>query len=90
MMNLRAAFSVFVLLGKWCCINLILLQIEKIPPIVGRRAHVLFTLFVFVCYSGVQHILCCVFGLFFVVLCCQFLLIVRLWLPLRFSLAFIF
>jgi hypothetical protein len=34
-----------------------------------RRAHVLFTLCVFVCvYSGVQHILCCVFVLFFFVL----------------------
>ena len=29
MMTLRAAFSVFVLLGKWCCITLILLQIEN-------------------------------------------------------------
>ena len=77
MMNLRTAFSVLVLLGKGCCITLILLQIEKLPPIVGRRAHVLFTLFVLVCYSGVQHILCCVFVLFFVVLCCQFLWIVR-------------
>jgi hypothetical protein len=33
-----------------------------LPPVVGRRAHFLFTLYVFVCvYSGVQHILCCVF-----------------------------
>jgi hypothetical protein len=30
------------------------------PPVVSSKAHVLFTLFVFV-YSGVQHILCCVF-----------------------------
>ena len=29
MVTLRAAFSVFVLLGKWCCITLILLQIEN-------------------------------------------------------------
>ena len=35
----------------------------------SRRAHVLFTLFVFVAYGGVQHILCCVFVLFFFVLC---------------------
>ena len=37
-------------------------------------------------YSGVQHILCCVFALFLFVLCtlcCQFLWIVRFWLPLR-------
>ena len=30
----------------------------SLPPVVCRRSHVLFTLFV---YSGVQHILCCVF-----------------------------
>ena len=43
-------------------------------------------------YSGVQHILCCVFALFFFVLCtlcCQFLLVVLFWLPLRYSLTFI-
>jgi hypothetical protein len=46
----------------------------------SRRAHVLFTLFVFVTYGGVQHILCCVFVLFFFVLCilcCQLLWIVH-------------
>jgi hypothetical protein len=32
----------------------------SLPPVVCRRAHVLFTLFVFVWYSGVQHILRCV------------------------------
>ena len=43
-------------------------------------------------HCGVQHILCCVFVLFFLVLCilyCQFLWIVRLLLPLRYSLTFI-
>jgi len=43
-------------------------------------------------YSGVQHILCCVFILFFVVLCTrcfQFLWIVHFWLHLRYSLMFI-
>jgi hypothetical protein len=43
-------------------------------------------------YSGVQHIMCCVFALFFFVLyylCYQFLWIVRFWLPFRYSLAFI-
>ena len=37
-------------------------------------------------HSGVQHILCFVFALFFIVLCtlyCQFLWIVLFWLPLR-------
>jgi len=36
-----------------------------LPPVVCRRVHVLFTLFVgFFAYCGVQHILCCVFVLF--------------------------
>ena len=42
----------------------------SVPPVVYRRTHILFTLFLFVfSYSGVQHILCCVFVLFFFVLC---------------------
>jgi len=44
-------------------------------------------------YSGIQHRLCCVFALFFFVLCTlcyQFLWIVHFWLPFRYSLAFIF
>ena len=44
-------------------------------------------------YSGVQHILCRVFVLFFFVLytlCCQFRWIVLFWLPLRYSLTFIY
>ena len=45
-------------------------------------------------YSGVQHISCCVFVLFFFVLCtlclcCQFLWIVHLWLPLRYTLIYL-
>jgi len=43
-------------------------------------------------YSGVQHILCCVFVLFFFVLCtlcCQLFWTVHFWLPLRCSLTFI-
>ena len=36
----------------------------SLPPVVCRRAHVLITLFVFVCACGVQHILqCCIFVL---------------------------
>ena len=38
-------------------------------------------------YSGVQLILCCVFGWLFFVLCCQFLWIVLSLLSLRYSLA---
>ena len=44
------------------------------------------------CICGVQHIMCCVLVLFDFVLCticCQFLWIVHLLLPLRFSLAVI-
>ena len=42
--------------------------------------------------SDVQQILCCIFVLFFYVLCtiwCQFLWFVHFWLPLRYSLKFI-
>ena len=41
---------------------------SSLPPVVCRRAHVLFTLFVFVLHSSVQHILCCVYVLFLFVL----------------------
>jgi hypothetical protein len=43
-------------------------------------------------YSGVQLVLCCIFALFFFVLCTlcyQFLWIVHLWFPLRYSITFI-
>ena len=59
-----------------------------LPPVVCRRAHALFTFLCLLAYSGVQHILCCVFVLFFFVLCticCQFLWIVHFWLPFRYS-----
>ena len=61
---------------------------SSLPPVVCRRARVLFTLFV---HSGVQHILCCGFALFVFVLFmlpvsldCPFFL-----LPFRYSLTFI-
>ena len=38
---------------------------SSFPPVVCRRVHVLFTLFVFVCAWWFQHILCCAFVLFF-------------------------
>jgi hypothetical protein len=41
---------------------------SSLPPIICRRVHVLFTLFVLFAYSGVQHILCCAFVLFVFVL----------------------
>jgi hypothetical protein len=37
---------------------------SSLPPVVSRRIHVLFTLFIFFGYSGVQHLLCCIFVLF--------------------------
>jgi hypothetical protein len=43
-------------------------------------------------HSGIGHILCCVFALFFFVLCtlcCQFLWIVHFGLPLQYSITFI-
>jgi hypothetical protein len=46
----------------------------------------------FFVHSGLQHILCCVFVLFFFVLCTlcfKFLWIVNFWLPLWYSLTFI-
>ena len=57
-----------------------------------RRGHVLFTLYVFVAHSGVQHIVRCVFVLFvfvFCAICCEFVWIVKIGLPLRFSLKLI-
>ena len=50
---------------------------SSLPPVVCRRVHVLFTLFVFA-YAlwCLTYIFCCVFVLFFLVLCdlcCQFL-----------------
>ena len=41
---------------------------SSLHPVVCRRAHVLFTLCLFV-HGGVQHTLCCVFVLFYFVLC---------------------
>ena len=53
---------------------------SSLPPVVCMRAPVLFTFFSLFAYSGVQHILCCVFALLVFVLCtlcCQFLWIVH-------------
>ena len=65
----------------------------SLPPVVCRMARVdLRNLFMFG-YSGVQHILCGVFALFFFglcTLCCQCLLIVLFLLHLRYSLTFIY
>ena len=53
----------------------------------------LYLLYFLLLDSGVQHILCCVFVLFFIVLCtlcCQSLWIANFRLPLRYSLTFIY
>ena len=50
------------------------------PLVVCRRSHVYLRYLCLLAYSGVQHILCCVFVLFFVILCslcCQFLCVFR-------------
>ena len=66
---------------------------SSLRPVVCRRDHVLFTLFVFVCmwWCPTRAVLCLCF-VFFVLctLCCQFIWIARLWFPLRCSLTFIF
>ena len=58
---------------------------SSFPSVVCEREKVIvFTLFVFVCYGGVQHIFWCVFVLLFIVLCalcCQFLWIVLFLIP---------
>ena len=70
-------------------------DVWSLPPVVCSKAHVLFTLFVFV-YGGVQHILCCSCFFFVLllfvscILCCQFLWIVHLLLPLQYPLTFIY
>ena len=61
------------------------------------QAHMLYNMsyFRYLClfaYSGVQHILCCVFVLFFFalcILCCKFLWLVHLWWPIRYFPTFI-
>ena len=64
-----------------------------LTPVVYRKVRMSY--FRYLClfvYSGVQHILCCVFVLFIFVLCtlcCQFLWIVHLLFTLRYSLTFI-
>jgi hypothetical protein len=61
-MCLRSEFcvvmSVTIYAYKRCTVRLYL-------QLFCRSVHVLFTLFIFVCHSDVQHILCCVFVLFF-------------------------
>ena len=56
---------------------------SSLPPVVCRRAHVLFTIHYLdlFAYSGVQHILCCVFFCFFSVLCTLYMLPVSLDCP---------
>jgi hypothetical protein len=66
--------------------------VSSLPPVVCRRRLFYLLYLCLFAHSGVQHILCCVFVLFFFTLCalsCQCLWIVHYWLPLRCSLKFI-
>jgi len=70
---------------------------SSLPPVVCRRTHVLFTLFVFACvwWCPTHIVLCVLFCLSSsCVLCtlctmCQVLWIFHFWLPLRYALTFI-
>ena len=64
--------SYCIVLPTWLIVNKLyhVMNKARIPPVVCRKARVLSTSFVIVyAYCGVQHILCCVFVLFFLVLC---------------------
>ena len=65
---------------------------SSLSPVVSWRAHVLFTLIVFAAYSGVQHILSCVFASSSSCVlcphCCQCFWIIYFSFPLRYSLMF--
>ena len=67
---------------------------SSLLPVVYRRVHVLFPLFVLFLYNDGQLILCCVFALFvfaLFTLCCQFLWIFHFFLlPFWYSLTFIY
>ena len=64
----------------------------SLPPVVCRRAHVFLKLFVLFVYNAVSITYCVVVLLAIVLctLCCQFLWIINLLLPLRYSLTFIY
>jgi len=81
----RVVMSVTVSAWKRCSVRLYL-QLFVVALISYLRYLCLLTC------SGVQHILCCVFVLFFFVLCalcCQFLSIVHFWSSLLYPLTFI-
>ena len=66
---------------------------SSLPSVVCMRTHVLLRYLCLFSYAGVQHTFCCVFVLFFFALCtlcCHFLWIVHFWLPLQYSLTFMF
>ena len=69
---------------------------SSLPPVVGRRVRVLCTLFVFVCaewcvqqHTGLCFYFVCLRPVLFTQ-CCQILYIVHSWLPLWYSLAYIY
>jgi len=99
MLLIVLVFCVFCACTFWvpCCDVRYDFQINamfgsSLPPVVCRRAVSYLRYLCLFAHNGVQHILCCVFVFFFLVLCipcCQFLWIVHLWLPFRYSLTFI-
>ena len=68
----------------WCLLRFPFGTGLSLPPVVCRRAHVLFTLFVFVCVRWCPTHIVLRFCLF-CTLCCQFLWIVHFWLYSVFS-----
>ena len=81
----RVVMSVTITALKWCSVR------PYLQMFVGELIFYLRYLCLFV-YSLVQHILYCVFALFFCVwcaICCQFPWIVYFWLPLGYCLTII-
>ena len=91
--RLRSTITIVLRPKTWIVVVIKRCSVRHWPPVVCRKVHVLFTLFVLFAHSGVQHILSCVFVLFVFVLCtpcCQCLWIVPFWLAHRYSLTFIY
>ena len=81
----------FCIALKWICKQMMF--DSSLPHVVCRRGHVMSRYLCLLAYSGVQHMLCCVFALFFFVLCtlcCQLHCIVHFWLPFCYSRPFMY
>jgi len=94
--NKIAEVNAFLLLVSCCVVHndfrMKTIFGSSLPPVIYRRARVLFTLFVFVCvkWCPTLIVLCfCLFPFALCALCCQFLCIIHFGLSLRYSLTFI-